>query len=300
MDDPSLKLQRSIWLRIWQFPLVVMLVALALAIAAGIITSLVVEHVISPNVPDPLGEILGIVVLITLCFLVYKTIIRKLGRKKHDDLPLDAQAFRELALGLGAGALLISTCVALAAVFGVYRITGPDNFADWAEIIFLTGIYAGFFEELLIRGIVLRWLEELAGSWIALLLSSLLFGFLHGTNDNATFFSSLAIAIEAGVLLGAAYMFTRSLWLAIGLHAGWNVVQALWDVPVSGFETVGPIAATLEGHWLLAGGGFGLEATIFALIVATSAGIGLLVLASRKGRLVRPMWRRGQDAITAY
>jgi uncharacterized protein len=300
VDDPSLKLQRSIWLRIWQFPLVVMLVALALAIAAGIITSLVVEHVISPNVSDPLGEILGIVVLITLCFLVYKTIIRKLGRKKHDDLPLDAPAFRELALGLGAGALLISTCVALAAVFGVYRITGPDNFADWAEIIFLTGIYAGFFEELLIRGIVLRWLEELAGSWIALLLSSLLFGFLHGTNDNATFFSSLAIAIEAGVLLGAAYMLTRSLWLAIGLHAGWNVVQALWDVPVSGFETVGPIAATLEGHWLLAGGGFGLEATIFALIVATSAGIGLLVLASRKGRLVRPMWRRGQDAITAY
>ncbi len=300
MDDTSLVPQRSIWLKIWQFPLVAMLVALVIAIAAAVITSLAVEHVISPNIPGPLGEMLGVILLIALCLLVYKTIIRKLGRKKHDDLPLNARALRELALGLGAGALLISICVGLAAAFGVYRITGPDSFADWSEIIFITGIYAGFFEELLIRGIILRWLEELAGSWIALVLSGLLFGFLHGANDNATFFSSLAIAIEAGVLLGAAYMLTRSLWLAIGLHAGWNVVQALWDVPVSGFETVGPIAATLEGHRLLAGGGFGLEATVFALIVATSAGIGVLILASRKGRLVRPIWRRGQDPITAY
>ena len=34
----------------------------------------------------------------------------------------------------------------------------------------------------------------------------LLFGFLHASNDNATVFSSVAIALEAGTLLGAAYM----------------------------------------------------------------------------------------------
>ena len=300
MEGTSPAPARSIWLKIWQFPLVAMLVALALVVGAAWLTSLAAEHLISPSMSGDAGSIVSTFVLIGLCLLVYKLFIRRLGRKKHDDLPLNLAALRDMAAGFGGGAVLISICVGLAALFGVYRIGGADAFADWAQIIFILGVYAGFFEELLIRGIILRWLEELTGSWIALVISALIFGFLHGGNDNATFFSSLAIAIEAGVLLGAAYMLTRSLWLAIGLHAGWNVVQALWDVPVSGIATSGPVAATLEGHWLLAGGGFGLEATIFALVVATGAGAWMLVLAHRRGRIVKPMWSRRGGAITAY
>ena len=302
MEDtsPATTTGRSIWLRIWQFPLVAMLVALILVVGAAWLTSLATEFLVSPEAGEDASVIVMVLVLILLCFAVYKLVIRRLGRKHHDDLPLNLAALRDLALGFGGGAVLISICVALAAAFGVYRITGPDAFADWAQIIFLYGVYAGFFEELLIRGIILRWLEELTGSWIALIISALIFGFLHAGNDNATFFSSLAIAIEAGVLLGAAYMLTRSLWLAIGLHAGWNLVQALWDVPVSGNAASGPVAATLEGPWLLAGGGFGLEATVFALVVATGAGVWMLVLAQKRGRIVKPMWSRKGAQITAY
>ncbi|MWV29442.1 CPBP family intramembrane glutamic endopeptidase [Aurantiacibacter rhizosphaerae] len=291
---------RSVWLRIWQFPLIAMAVALALVVGAAYLAALAGQHLVYPALGETAGGIASVFVLIALCMLAYKLIIRRLGAKKHDDLPLNLRAVRDVTAGFGGGAILISICVGLAALFGAYRIAGSDDFADWMTIIFLFGLYAGFFEELLIRGIILRWLEELTGTWIALVISALIFGFLHGGNDNATFFSSLAIAIEAGVLLGAAYVLTRSLWLAIGLHAGWNVVQALWDVPVSGNATSGPIAATLEGPMLLAGGGFGLEATIFALVVATGAGIWMLVLASRRGRIVKPMWSRKGEAITAY
>jgi hypothetical protein len=56
----------------------------------------------------------------------------------------------------------------------------------------------------------------------------------------------------------------------------------------------------MAGPSLLAGGGFGLEATVFALFVATGAGIWLLVLARRKGRIVKPMWSRKGQPITAY
>ncbi len=290
----------SIWRRIWQFPLVAMLVALVLAISAAVLVALAGEYLISPNLPDPLGFIVSTLLLVALCLLVYKLAIRRLGAKKHDDLPLDFTALRDTALGFAGGAALISTCVGLAALFGVYRITGWGDFSDWPEIIFLTGVYAGFFEELLLRGIVLRWLEELAGSWIALALSALLFGFLHAGNDNATVFSSAAIAIEAGVLLGAAYMLTRSLWLAIGLHAGWNMTQGMWDVPVSGLDYDGVVSATLEGPSLLAGGGFGLEATVFALVVATGVGLWMLWRAAKAGRIVPPMWSRKGQGITAY
>lgn len=292
--------ERPIWKKVWQFPLVAMIVALAVMVAMAFASSKVSELLITPNFEDPAGLILAVIKFIVMVLIAYKLVIPRLGRKKHDDLPLDRRALRDTALGFLGGGVLISICVALAALFGAYRIEEPGDFADWAEIIFLTGVYAGFFEEVLIRGIVLRWLEELTGSWIALAISALLFGFLHAGNDNATFFSSLAITIEAGILLGAAYMLTRSLWLAIGLHAGWNVVQALWDVPVSGNDFDGVVNATLEGPSLLAGGGFGLEATVFALVVATGTGISMLVRASRAGQIVQPMWRRKGAAITAY
>ncbi len=299
-NESEIKRDRSIWLKIWQFPLIALVVALALAVASAFASGWMMQEFLHPNVDGELGNILGVLLLVALSLAIYKLAIRKLGTKKHDDLPFDFSALRDTGLGFVGGALLISVCVGLAALAGVYRIGGAGGFSDWARIIFLMGLYAGFFEELLMRGIVLRWLEELTGSWIALALSSLLFGFLHAGNDNATFFSSLAIAIEAGILLGAAYILTRSLWLAIGLHAGWNVVQALWDVPVSGNEVDGLVSATLEGPSLLAGGGFGLEATIFALVVATSAGIWMLVKAKRAGRIVPPMWVRKGTAIEAY
>lgn len=302
MDDhlETEALKRPIWLRIWQFPLVSMVVALVLVIGVAWLSSLAVEYVIDPNVTGPLGLFLGVISLIALCLIVYKLAIRHLGAKKHDDLPFDTIALRDTVLGFAAGTLLISSCVGLAALFGVYRITGWGSFAHWPEILILTGLYAGFFEELLIRGIVLRWLEELTGSWIALALSSLLFGLLHAGNDNATFFSSFAIAVEAGILLGAAYMLTRSLWLAMGLHAGWNVAQGLWDVPISGNDFSGIVNAQMEGPVLLSGGGFGLEATIFTLVVATGAGIWMLTRAANTGRIVKPIWSRKGQAITAY
>lgn len=290
--------ERPWWLKVWQFPLVAMVVALALVIGAAMLASYL-NHQLQASLPEWLALPLGVALLIALCLLVDKLAIRRLGRKRHDDLPLTGMV-RDLSLGWLGGAVLISLCVGLAALAGAYRITGPGGTGDLLSIVFLFGIYAGFFEELLMRGIVLRWLEEWLGSWIALVLSSLLFGFLHASNDNATVFSSVAIALEAGTLLGAAYMLTRSLWLAMGLHAGWNMVQALWGVAVSGNDVQGLVSARLEGPELLAGGGFGLEATLFALVVATGAGVWLLVLATRRGRIVPPFWQRKGAAITAY
>ena len=301
LDNPAEthRAARPLWRRIWEFPLVAMIAAIALLIGAGMLIGRLIPALRAAGWSEQWLDIGPSLMLAAISALLYKLLIRHFGGKKHDDLPL-AGAFRDTGAGFVGGALLITLCVALAAIAGVYRITGSGSGADLWAIVLLTGVYAGFFEELLLRGIVFRWLEEMTGSWIALALSSLIFGFLHAGNPNATFFSSLAISIEAGILLGAAYMLTRSLWLAIGLHAGWNVVQGLWDVPVSGNDFDSIVSAEMAGPSLLAGGGFGLEATVFALFVATGAGIWLLVLARRKGRIVKPMWSRKGQPITAY
>ena len=79
-------------------------------------------------------------------------------------------------------------------------------------------------------------------------------------NPEATWIAVLCIAVEAGVLLAAAYITTRRLWLPIGLHFAWNFTQGgIFGVPVSGFRVRGLLKSTLTGPELLSGGAFGAE-----------------------------------------
>ena len=67
-----------------------------------------------------------------------------------------------------------------------------------------------------------------------------MFGAAHLGNPNSTYFAAFCIAVEAGILLGAAYMLTRSLWLPMALHAAWNFTQGeIFDVNVSGVDEHG-------------------------------------------------------------
>jgi hypothetical protein len=88
--------------------------------------------------------------------------------------------------------------------------------------------------------------------------------------------------------------------MPIGLHAAWNFTQGfIFDVPVSGLDQDGLVEAQLSGPVLLSGGAFGLEASLIALAIATAAGIWLVVLAVRRGRLVEPWWVRRRSS-TGY
>lgn len=152
---------------------------------------------------------------------------------------------------------------------------------------------SAYTEELLFRGILLRILEEFLGTWIALLGSSALFALIHAANPNATLFSVVAIFLEAGILLGAAYILTRRLWLAIGIHFAWNFTQAgIFGVNVSGTSLGGLLDSELSGPALLSGGRFGIETSVFAVVLCLGVGIALVVLAHRKGRIQAPGWKR--------
>jgi membrane protease YdiL (CAAX protease family) len=181
--------------------------------------------------------------------------------------------------------------VAVEAIFGVYSIAGPGDTVNLVPELVVLGLFPAISEEIFFRGILFRWCEELGGSWFALALTSAFFGLAHLGNPNATAFSSFAIAVEAGILLGGAYMLTRSLWLPMGLHAAWNITQGeIFDVPVSGLAMDGLVNAKIQGPELLSGGQFGFEASIVAVFLATAVGVWLVVRAIRQGELVRPWW----------
>jgi uncharacterized protein len=272
---------------------VVLVVAIVILIAVSVALSALFRFAVPREWSDAAGGALPTLVQVVVLWLLYKLVLCKLGERRHDDLPIDGRAAKDLLLGIAGGLVLIALAAVIAAAFGVYRIVGWGGSTDLPTILFQMGIGAAFVEEVLVRGVLFRWLEEFGGSWAALALTALLFGLGHVGNPNATWFSTVAIAIEAGILLGAAYMYTRSLWLAIGIHFGWNVTQGyVFDVPVSGHDVDGLVQAQLAGPELLSGGEFGLEASVIALVVCTAAGVWLVLHAMRKGRLMAPRWRR--------
>lgn len=287
--EQSSEKRRPLWRRIVDFPLVAMVIALVVAILCFTIGMLIAQFVLPP-IPGFTRDMKFDLASIPLLLLAYYFVIQKLGRYPRNDYR-DPDALRRLGLGLAGGLLVFSAAVAVAALLGVYRITGPGDLSGLLPALIASALFPAVSEELVFRGILFRWIEEFGGSWAALLLTSAFFGAAHLMNPNASPIAAVGIAFEAGVMLGAAYMLTRSLWLPMGLHAAWNFAQGeIWDIPVSGTKVHGVVTAELSGDPLLTGNGFGLEASIIAIVIATLFGIWLLWLAVRKGEVKPPMW----------
>jgi hypothetical protein len=233
-------------------------------------------------------DVLGAVVIVTL--LIER---RSLGEVGLGAEGLPAKWGRGFAVG---GAYLLF-CVLVLAVAGAYRVTAV-NFALWPLLSgFALQVVIGLFEEGLFRGILFRLLEEGLGSWVALLLSAAMFGAMHLGNPEATLWGAAAIAIEAGLLLGAAYMLTRNLWFVAGLHTAWNFVQGpLFGFTISGSELVKEslLVPMVQGPMWLTGGAFGLEASVVAVLGGLALAVAFATLAVRRGKVLRPLlWRAG-------
>jgi membrane protease YdiL (CAAX protease family) len=285
------EVRKPLWRRIVDYPLVAMVLAIVIVILCFTAGMLIAQFLVPP-IPGFTIPMKFDLVSIPILLLAYYFVIRHMGEHPRDDYR-DPQWARNLGLGLLAGFLVFSAAVAVAAILGVYRIVGAGDASSLVAALIASALFPAVSEELVFRGILFRWLEEWGGSWVALLLTSALFGAAHLMNPHASPIAAVGIALEAGVMLGAAYMLTRSLWLPMGLHAAWNFAQGeIYDIPVSGTDVHGLIDARLSGPPLLTGNGFGLEASLIAIVVATLFGLWLLRLAIRKGELVQPRWVR--------
>ncbi|MBK1717219.1 CPBP family intramembrane glutamic endopeptidase [Thiocystis violacea] len=281
----------ALWLRVLQFPLVrLILLGPLLFLMAGISNGFW-EYRFADS---PLIGIAMAALMAAMGFAVYIAFVKFIEQRPVHELALPAMG-RELGLGMLIGAGLYTLCVLILMVLGVYRIEGVNPLTMLLPSVAMA-LSSGVFEELLHRGTIFRNVEDLLGGWLALLLSAVFFGFRHLSNADGNILGAMAITIEAGLLLTAAYMLTRRLWLSIGFHIAWNFTQSgIFSGSVSGaFEQPGLFKAMIEGPELLTGGRFGMEGTIVALLVGTTAGVVMLIMAVRRGNIVPPLWRRAR------
>ena len=80
-------------------------------------------------------------------------------------------------------------------------------------MLILAGIIAPFGEELLFRGVLYTFLRERWGIWLGVMVSSLIFGVIHG---------NLAVGITGfllGIVAALVFEYSKSLWTAVIVHA---------------------------------------------------------------------------------
>lgn len=182
----------------------------------------------------------------------------------------DGRALSRFATGVAFGMISLSALVALLwwshlLVFDGSVLSGPAILgygALWALICLVTGL----FEENLFRGYLQQTLTRGLNFWWAAVITSLLFGAAHGLNAGESP-AGLFAGVCYGLMCCLCLRLTGSLWLPIGIHAGWDWAESyLYGVSNSGTVADGRLFATHPtGPTIWSGGATGPEASAYAL-----------------------------------
>jgi hypothetical protein len=227
-----------------------------------------------------------------LALWTYTFLFRVYEKRKIGELSTDA--FRKNAvIGFTTGFVLQSIFILIIYLTGNYSVIRINQVSSLLPS-FAAALTAGFVGEIVIRGIFFRLTEEKLGTVLALIICVLLFAIMHLNVKGASVLSVSSTAIEAGLLLSAGYIFSRSLWLPIFLHFAWDFAEP------GVFGAINPgitldqslITSKIEGPLILTGGQQGPQTSIQSLILCTIASLIFLWMARKKNNFIKPFWRR--------
>lgn len=209
-----------------------------------------------------------VVLLVTwACTLLRKEPLASVGFR------LDRRWLRELGWGTALGiGFMVAAAGMVWAVGGVRFELDPARSLKTLSYGAYMFLFVALFEETLFRGFLFQRLVAGSGVWVAQIALALLFAAGHwgnpGMSGATKVWATVDIALAA-VFLGLAYLRTGSLALPVGLHLGWNWAQGhLLGFGVSGTTVAGWVKPVFLGKadWIT-GGAFGLEASVFGVVV---------------------------------
>jgi membrane protease YdiL (CAAX protease family) len=206
-------------------------------------------------------------------FGVIVLLLRLFERKGPDaiGLPLSGEAWKATAIGTALGAVPITLLVGMALIGG-YGSIGVGNLTLAAILptllpVLLSGFLLAAWEELALRGYLLRQFSIGINPLAAAVITGVLFGLMHSGNPGANWQGLLYTAL-GGTLMGWLMVRSGLLWLLIGYHFGWNTAaNELFGMELSGFGADASLfVVTLSGSEWLTGGNYGFEASLPAVI----------------------------------
>lgn|SRR5690242_490312 len=228
-----------------------------------------------PGILLPLGGILVTSTLSTFAAaaVANAVVVRIYERGRLADVGLAGtpSAGREFLMGAAGGVGAVMCVVLIPVVLRMADFQPAPERVDhpWAAFAF-SGVaifFGAMGEELLFRGYAFQLLIRSIGPFSTILPTSVIFGLMHSWNPNATGMG-IVNTVAWGVLLGFTVWRTEALWLAIGLHFGWNITLPLLGSNLSGF-TMGVTGYALK--WkvgvLWSGGSYGVEGSVLTTLI---------------------------------
>ncbi len=205
----------------------------------------------------------------------YILLFTRLEKRDINELSIKG-ATEYIITGSAIGIALQSITIVVMVIAGDFTIISVNPVSNMI-LPFTISFSVAIFEEILIRGIIFRILEEKFGSYISLIISAIIFGVLHLANTNSTILSSLCVGIERGLLIGAAYIYARNLWFPIAIHFSWNFMQSgiFGAITLGNENTSSLFTSRVTGNYWVTGGQFGPEGTIQAVVICL---LGFLLL----------------------
>ena len=228
------------------------------------------------------------IVVASLSIVTYTWLFRFYEKRRITELSVKGIG-KNLSLGICMGIALQSLTILV-----IYLNKGFTVISVNSILFMLPSLAMAFtsaiFEEILFRGIIFRITEEKLGSYWALIISAAIFGAMHLANPHSSILAALGLAIQAGLLLAAAYIFSRNLWFPIAIHFAWNFTQSgIFGVSTSGNNMGKSLLTTkIEGAEWFTGGQFGPEASIQATVFCLIATIVLMLFNHKQRRIIKP------------
>ena len=190
---------------------------------------------LSKYISDPaVNNLISIVLSICLFTLPFLVAAKIKGYRLAELVPLkknrEGMALPYFLFGLGFCAFAQIAISMAATIFesmgfeyNLPESENPEGIFGFLLTVIATAVVPALMEELGCRGIMFGIAEKKGGTTFALLVSSAIFGLIHGN------FMQIPFAFLVGLVLGIIRIKTGSLWVAILVHAVNNFVSVLMD-----------------------------------------------------------------------
>lgn len=213
-------------------------------------------------------------------------------------LPLRGPWWQTIAIGYSIGVGLIMLVLLTLKLLGYASLTwhhSSHRAIGMLTVLLFAMLINGMAQEMVFRGYLFQTLLRGIGPLATLVLTSAVFALMHLTNTRQLHLLGLVNIFLAGMMFGMLYLRMGTLWLLIGVHAGWNYAQFLFGLPSSGITLplATPVTARLAAIPWLTGGTFGLEGGVgtSVLLLALLA----IITYSRRGLPLESHWWEWRD-----
>ena len=248
--------------------------AIVILVIAQIFAQLVASLIVLIKVSTGICNILAGIIYVVLAYVLLKLFAEKIYKIKMENLGMSKFSIQTKWI---IAAILLPVIVKAIYIFlfsGEYIFSGMNNneiFSTLSEGIVFTGIAAGFVEEMVFRGLILNLLKSRWNTLVAVLVPSVLFGFVHILGMNFSIGSCLLVLL-AGTVVGI--MFSM---IAIESGSVWNsgIVHAIWNIVIIGgglsinqtADEYSVVTYVLKSKsFAFTGGEFGIESSVVSLL----------------------------------